>query len=382
LDLVIRLEEASQGKYLPWLIFPKERGLLVDAVKDLGIACSVVPMPNALLEMSRRQAVTSPIGSFFKSLSLIPQVLSYMRDLENALAQNPSALIHTTGIKCHVMGAIVGKKTGTPVLWHLRDILSRGPSLYVLRAIERACSPHVVSNSRATAEGFFAKAERSWIVHNGLDPSTWARSQWQDERDRLRQEMGAQPNMPLIGVVGVLARWKGQLEFLRMARNLLNHGVKARFAVVGGEIYDTIGDRGFGLELREEARRLGISGHVHFTGHVPNPGKYIQALDILIHCSLKPEPFGRVITEAMALEVPIVAAADGGVLEIVRNGHSALLYPPGDIEAMARAVSQLVQDPGLCGSMIQKARAEFLERFTVDRYVRGVTQVYDQILGS
>lgn len=393
LDLVTRLEEASAGRYSPWLLLPKEGGELVDRLRAAGIPFGVVPMPGELLSLSRRSARRAPLSHLARGVALAPGALGYIFQVEKHLRQEGGALVHTTGIKCHALSVFAGRRAGIPVLWHLRDILDHGPAYWGLRALRGFGEVHLVANSGATADAFIPGATRDGrvdIVHNGLDPADWpwrAPGGQDPARDRLRESLGVRPQSGelLIGIAGVLARWKGQLEFLRMARQIIDDpgvGARTRFAVIGGEIYDTTGDRGFGLELREEARRLALADRVAFTGHVREPGAYLRALDIAVHASLKPEPFGRVIVEAMALGTPLVAARAGGVLEIVEDGRSARLYDPGDVEGMARQVKCLMSSAGLREEMARQARERFERCFTVDRYVQGVIELYDRILSS
>lgn len=397
LDLVTRLEEASGGRYSPWPLLPRGEGALVEGLREAGVSFGVERMPEGLLSLGRAEAGRAPARHLARGIAMAPGVILYLKNVNKIIRRERAALVHTTGIKCHALGALAARRSGAQVLWHLRDILEPGPVYWGLRALERVGRVHLAANSAATAAAFLpgsAGSGRVGVVHNGLDPREWgpraaASAESADSADfgdagheRLRQALGVRPGELLVGIVGVLARWKGQREFLRMARRIVDQGFPARFAIIGGEIYDTAGERGFGLELREEARRLGLSERVAFTGHVRDPAGHLGALDIVVHASTRPEPFGRVLIEAMALGRPLVAARAGGVLEIVEEERTALLHEPGDVDGMARAVARLLADPRLREELARGASREFRSRFTVDRYVKGVVALYDRIFSS
>jgi glycosyltransferase involved in cell wall biosynthesis len=198
----------------------------------------------------------------------------------------------------------------------------------------------------------------------------------------FNEKMAVSVNTPMIGILGVLTRWKGQLEFLKMAKELIRRGSDAMFVVIGGEIYDTGADRGYGLELKIEAERLGIVNRIYFTGFEADPARMINGLDVLVHASIKPEPFGRVILEAMACGVPVAASAAGGVLEFVKNDATGRLFSPGNTVEMADAVEVLTKNAVIRDALIKRARDQFLLKFTTAHHARAVARYYDGIISE
>ncbi|MCM2322544.1 MAG: glycosyltransferase family 4 protein [Oligoflexia bacterium] len=378
LELALGLRARPSYGYEPWFVLPKE-GPLSERLRAEGIRFYILPMPSEFLKMSRSR----PLASTGRAVLALPGMRSYLRQVRALLREEKPSVIHSNALKCHALSSVVGPWTGIPVLWHLRDILPPGAASRALLALSRLPrlrgGLRVVANSGATARSFLSGGQGSGlgvrIVHNGIDPG-----RYEPRPNRaFNALLGAAPEVPVVGILGVLARWKGQLEFLRMAAGVRAAGLDARFAVIGGEIYDTDSDRGFADELRAEAERLGLTGYVHFTGFRDDPEVAINGLDVLVHASNKPEPFGRVAIEAMACGVPLVASAAGGILEIVDDERTGLLFPPGDVEALTRAVARLLQDAGLRARFREAGRAEFLSRFTSSRYVDGLVAVYDEM---
>jgi glycosyltransferase involved in cell wall biosynthesis len=372
LDLATGLRDRPELGYEPWVLVPKPEGPLVEQLRARGLPYEALPMPRGFLRLSRgAEGAALALGG----ARAAPATLAYVARLAALLRRRRVAILHSNGLKCHFLSALTGAVAGSRVLWHLRDILDDGPALWALRGLRELARTSVVANSAATSRAFGGGA--GFVVHNGLDPEQFRR----EPNGELRERLGLAPGTPVVGIVGALARWKGQLEFLRMARILLiERGLDAGFAVIGGEIYDTASpDAGLEGRLREEAERLGIARRVHFTGFVDDAARAINGLDVLVHASVRPEPFGRVIVEAMACGVPVVAADAGGVPELVRDGETGLLAPPGGVAAMADAVARLLTDPGRRTRLADRAREDFLERFTLERHVRGIAAVYDAI---
>src|SRR6185436_5987649 len=114
--------------------------------------------------------------------------------------------------------------------------------------------------------------------------------------------------------------------------------------VVGGPLYQTDGSQYSMEELRARADELGISARIGFTGFVSDPAAAMRALDVVVHASIEPEPFGLVIAEAMACGRPVIVSDAGGAAEIVTSGVNALVNSPGDADALADRIAQLAAD--------------------------------------
>lgn len=371
LELAIALKNRPELGYSPWVLLPRAEGLLVDRLRSAGIEHEVIPIPGGFYGMSR----ASLARALRSGMASLPAMGLYLARVRSRIVEKRPALIHSNGIKCHLLSAAIGPLCGTPVLWHLRDILPPGAVLTTLRALRRGCGAYVVANSRATGEAFSGGSHGFAVAHNGLDPSQYSLR----PSKLFHRKWDIAPEVPLVGIMGILARWKGQMEFLRMASGLIASGTEAHFVIIGDEIYDTKSDQGFATELRQECERLSIGNRVHFAGFHENPAEALNGLDILVHASTRPEPFGRVILEAMACGVPVVASRAGGVPEFVRDGLTGILCEPGDIEGMRNAVAALLADSGLREKLVERARVDFLSSYTIEKHSETVAALYDSI---
>lgn len=146
------------------------------------------------------------------------------------------------------------------------------------------------------------------------------------------------------------------------------------------EIYDTRGHRGYRQRLEQRARGAG-PGRVIFTGFRRDMPAVTNSLDILVHASVRPEPFGRVILEAMACGRPVVATHAAGVPEVLGADRSpGLLVPPGDVAAMASAILQLLRDEGRRRRIPRAGRDRGVRLFSIEKHVRAVEKVYEEVL--
>jgi glycosyltransferase involved in cell wall biosynthesis len=181
-----------------------------------------------------------------------------------------------------------------------------------------------------------------------------------------------------VGLVATMSRWKGHETFLR-ALSMLPRAVPIRGYVIGGPIYTTRGSQYSLDELRHLASGLGLNGRVAFTGYVDDPASAMRALDIVVHASTQPEPFGLAVAEAMACGRPVVVSNEGGVSEIISENESALAHAPGDSVALLTCIARLAADCDLRKSMGVAGRCRAEERFNRARLARELLPIYNSI---
>jgi glycosyltransferase involved in cell wall biosynthesis len=198
----------------------------------------------------------------------------------------------------------------------------------------------------------------------------------------------APPGTVRVGLVATLARWKGHEVFLRALARLAEgpagggEAPPVRGYVIGGALYATGGSQTSAAELRELAGRLGLGDRVGFTGFVPDAAAALGALDVAVHASTEPEPFGLAIAEAMASGRAVVVSAAGGAAELIEDGVDALAHPPGDHAALAARIAELAADPGLRRRLGAAARATAERRFDRRRAAAGVIEVWERALAA
>jgi glycosyltransferase involved in cell wall biosynthesis len=199
--------------------------------------------------------------------------------------------------------------------------------------------------------------------------------------DRLSELKEVARAVVRIGLVGTFAKWKGHTTFLR-ALALLPPDLNIRAYVIGGAIYQTAGSQHTLSELRLAARECCPEVEVGFTGMVERIESAYRSLDIVVHASTKPEPFGMVIVEAMACSKPVIVSRGGGVSEIIEDGRTALSHDQGDTVMLARQLERLVRDADLRVKLGENARASVIARFQADDVGARFSELYCELVAN
>jgi glycosyltransferase involved in cell wall biosynthesis len=252
-------------------------------------------------------------------------------------------LLYANSQKAFVVSALAGAIARRPVIWHLRDILSEAhfgrANIRLVTLLANVFARRIIANSQATASAFIAQRGRAGkvrVVHNGIDVRDFAGATEAGAQE-VRKELGV-GDRHLVGVFGRFHPWKGQ----HVAVDVLARLPDAHAIFVGGALF---GEQDYVAEVHRRVRELGMDNRVHFLGFRRDLPRLMRAVDVVLHTAEAPEPFGRVILEGMLAARPVVAARAGGAVEIVREGITGLLIPPGDVSAFTAAVGSLLTDP-------------------------------------
>jgi len=276
-------------------------------------------------------------------------------------------LLYANSQKAFIVGCVAAVFARKPVLWHLHDILD--PDVFsrinigVDVLLANLVAARVIANSQATATALRAQGgtrARVDVVYNGLDRAV-SDAVTESETAALRAALGL-GGAPVLGLFGRIAPWKGQHIAIR-ALGLLGRDSHVQLLIVGDALF---GEESYAAEIRERVTQLGLGSRVHFLGFRTDVPVLMRAVDVLVHTSTAPEPFGRVIAEGMLAERPVIATAGGGASEIVKAGVTAWQVQPGDPAALASAIREVLSNPGRAREIAAAGRADALARFTLD----------------
>lgn len=291
--------------------------------------------------------------------------------IAEAIRASGASVVHTHGTAAQIFGGRAARRTGTPVVWQTHDRFHASWTVEGLlhRLAARERHDVVIAISRMVAESLAGRvpAQQIMTVMNGVDPA---------QVSPVGREV---PEAPLVVWCGRLQRWKGAHLFLEAAATIRAHVPDTRFAVVGGTLFGL--DQDYPATLRAQVSALGLSEAVHWVGHVADARSWLAAADVVVHSAVDPEPFGLVVAEAMMQSVPVVAFAQGGPEEMIVDGVTGALVPPGDTAAMARAVVAWLTDRDARAAAGQAARTHALAQFGATTMVRGVKTAYDRARG-
>lgn len=381
LDLVASLRAAEPGWRLT--VVAAEAGPLLERARSLGADARALPFPPALAGLGDAGAGPDGRGLRMGIVRAAPASALYLARLRRLLRALAPDVVHTNGFKMHLLGAWAAPG-GMPVVWHLHDFVStrRAMAGLLRRAAGRAAGAVAVSRAvAADAAAVFGPVVPIRTVYNAVDLQRFRPGGAAMDLDAAAGMAPARAGTVRVGLVATLGRWKGHAVFLRAVAALPGE-VPVRAYVVGGGIYRTAGSEVDVDALRRMAAELGMADRVGFTGFVDDPADAMRALDVVVHASTQPEPFGLVIAEAMACGRAVVVSAAGGAGEIVAPGHDALAVDPGDAEGLSRAIHRLVADPVLRARLARAGRETALRRFDRTRLAAEVAPVYRSVVAD
>jgi glycosyltransferase involved in cell wall biosynthesis len=213
-------------------------------------------------------------------------------------------------------------------------------------------------------------------IHNGIDPDEVLNK---ISEQNILQNLDLNERNEVIGVLGNIREWKGQEVAVRAMRKIADEFPDAVCLFIGDTTKEDIQ---YKEKLDTLIKELGLESNIVFTGYIKNVSDYLNILQIVLHTSIDPEPFGRVIIEAMSLSKPIIASNDGAIPEIIENEKSGLTFRPGDHEHLAQLVIKLLQNKQYAEDLGRCGYERLLNRFHIKVNVEKTQLLYDKILLS
>ena len=316
------------------------------------------------IQVRKESSLVQGLSSMGSLLPLIAKVVQKARDYD---------LIYANTQKALVVGAIASFLSRRPLVYHLHDILSLDHFSRTNRAIAvtlaNAQASLVIANSQASQAAFVEAGGRSHltqIVYNGFNPELYQTDEL--TRNQLRQELGLDGQF-IVGHFSRLSPWKGQ-HILIEALTQCPEDVTAIF--VGEALF---GEQDYAQSLQQQVAELGLEERVRFLGFRSDIVPLMSACDLVAHTSVAPEPFGRVIVEAMLCGRAVVAAKAGGAVELVEHGRTGWLVPPGEPTLLADVMIRCKEQPETTATVARQARDTASQRFHVNTINQQIRQL-------
>jgi glycosyltransferase involved in cell wall biosynthesis len=300
--------------------------------------------------------------------------------IEVARLSHQYDLIYANTQKALVVGALASVLSRRPLVFHLHDILSlehfsRTNQRIAVMLANRFASL-TIANSQASQSAFIAaggQAKLTQVVYNGFTLSCYR--DVASQRQPTRQGLGFTDRDFVVGHFSRLAPWKGQ----HLLIEALTHCPASVSAILVGDAL--FGERDYVTQLQQQVKDLNLEQRVRFVGFRSDVAQLMAACDLVAHTSTAPEPFGRVIVEAMLSGTPVVAAAAGGAMELVEDGVTGWLIAPGDPVILATIIQQCSDRPDSIGSIANTARIQASQRFDLAVIARQIDRLLIQVTG-
>lgn len=305
---------------------------------------------------------------FFKRV--LPTALKLMRLIR---ARKIDVVHINTPIITGLEAIYAAKLAGIPSICHLHETRKWG-------RMERLMAGFVTKFICLTDHGKklylrYVKDSKLVRIYNGV--SVDEKISKNDVSD-IRSQLGVEGHFKLVGIVGRITGGKGHDIFLKAARIVLDKHPHTKFVIVGDSLVES--EERLKNDLVELCRETGIDKNVIFTGWREDASKIISAMDVLIQASTTfPEGFGLTCIEAMALGVPLVVTDIPGSSEIVVDGETGYVVPPGDPDAMAKGMMNILEDKSLADKISRRERERVNDLFELGKIVNQIEEVYSSV---
>ena len=307
-----------------------------------------------------------------RDVAAVARLASMLRDVD---------LLHTHSSKAGILGRAAARLAGIPGVvhtvhgWSFNDVQPAATRrLYVeaeraaARVTDRIVCVARSDRDRGLAAGI-GHASQYRILRSGIDRAGYGAPP--GARQRLRAAIGAAPEEIVVGAIANFKPQKGPLDLVEAARIAHSRDRRLRFVIAGdGELRP---------EVERAIARAELGEAVHLLGWRDDVPELLAAMDIFVLTSLF-EGLPRVVLQAMAAAVPVVATDTGGVAEVVVDGETGLLVPPGDPAAAADAIVGLAEDAGARRRFALAAQSRLGDEFDIRRMVRDLEDLYDEVL--
>jgi glycosyltransferase involved in cell wall biosynthesis len=292
----------------------------------------------------------------------------WARQVERIARKYGANIIHANNLLTGNFGAAVAAwRLGIPVISHQKGYEHAGKLTRWI--IDRGWYNHHIATSHSIADHLLdlgIPPQRISMIYDAIVPPQPA-------------PIRSTNDMPVVAMHSVLRESKGQDIFLRAAAQVMHRqSTPFRVAIAGGPPQPSP----YPDQLRALAKELNIADRVEFTGHLRDPFSFLAGVDISVHASVEPEPFGRVAAESMLMGVPVIAAAGSGAAEYVEQAHAGFSTPPRDVEALATAIETLLDNAALRQELAQRGREYALTEFAPSTIARQLVDLYEDLVAG
>jgi glycosyltransferase involved in cell wall biosynthesis len=363
LDLVSNLDK---NKYTPFVLLPND-GILRKKMEDEKIKVEILPYPIL------RRKYFNPVGI----MELTLELLKYSQTLKKYVKKNNIDIVHvnTTAV---LEGVFFKFNKQVKVLWHVHEIIvkpkivNKGISFLV-----KHFSDKIVAVSKATEIHFIEsgqiKKDKIDVIYNGVDNLTYHAD---NTTDYLRTEFNILLNEKVIGMIGRVNSWKGQMDFIIAVEPILKKNPNWK-AILVGSVFE--GEEHFMNELKSRIAVSEVKNQIIISEFRDDIQNIHNLFDIFVLPSINPDPLPTVVLESMATSKPIVGYAHGGVTEMVRSGSNGILVEPNNVGELSLAIDQLVNNEKKRIRFGQESLKKQVQYFSLKAYVKKFEDKYESM---
>lgn len=347
--------------YDPVLVVPRP-GWLTDCSRSVGIPCELLPsLPDIMKTKTSREQIVPWLTNGIAIAQLVRKW--------------QACIVHSNSTHASYHGSLGARLTGVGAITHTHDIVESPFRSAIKARLLTSLSDWILVPSRAVervVSTYVPKMRhRIKTIYYGWDPSTHEGIIPAD----IGTEFGIAAHKLIIGSVSTMTPWKGQDVLIDAFRLLYTENRQVHLVIVGGS-QSNIKQDAFEKLLHQKVAQYGLQNAVTFTGWREDSWSFIRRFDIFVHVPTKPDPLPTVVLHASALGATIVGSATGGIPEIVVEGQSGLLVPPGNPEVLAATLKNLLANHDLRTQLGKAAYVRFRQQFSQQQMGYGLEEVY------
>jgi glycosyltransferase involved in cell wall biosynthesis len=348
----------NRETYQPVALVPP--GDLTEALKHLDVTCIPIPTLDGL------------------NRHTLPRFLRVLPQLAAAISKETPDLVHANTNFTSEYAGILSRWTHIPTVGHIRDIEPLGRmGRWTVRQNTR-----LIAISDAVKQYLLDEAvpEHQLVrVYDGVDLAQYQTSQRTSPQDSgviLGSDSPIDSDI-IIGIIGQIGQRKGHIYLLEAVRKIVKTCPHVKCWIIGKEpVHST---EQYTQRLLRYVQEHHLDPYVQFWGFRTDIPEILAQLDILVVPSLQ-EPFGKIVIEGMVMKKPVIASNVGGIPEIIVDGQTGILVPPGNAEALRLALESLLENRDVWEKMGVEARKRVEQLFSIDKNVRQTEHVYEGLL--
>jgi glycosyltransferase involved in cell wall biosynthesis len=302
-------------------------------------------------------------------------ILGFIEFFMVILKERPD-IVHANGLGATIYSTLPAKFFKKPFIWTDHDVFEPG-------SIESNLAKKIssLSNCTITVSHFVEESlkkvgvpgKKIITIYNGLDYKKFNPAKVKE--GFISKELKLDKNQKIIAMFAMISRWKGHHIVIEAAKELVGRGRGDIIIIFVGETVD----KGYRGELEERIKKYSLQSYIHFLGFVEDVVKAYKDVTIFLNASVKPEPLGTTIYEAMAMERLVIASDIGGNPEIIEDGKTGFLVPPASAKRLADKVEYVLDNFDKLEEIRKNARKAVMDKFDLAKMVKNYNKVYDDI---
>jgi glycosyltransferase involved in cell wall biosynthesis len=347
LDLILGLD---RRKWVPIVWLPED-GSINNCLKENKIETRVVSLPP------------------LRGRSLFIGFIKTILQLKRQFIQEKISLTHINGARAMLYAGLAAKLAKIPAVWHVR-VLERDGWLDKIRGLLASI---IIANSKAVAQSIkpYQGKKECYVVYNGLTLEKWGNA----ARADLHQRFNIRGGIPVILYTGRLSKWKGIDTLIKACAELKKQGILFYLLIVGQpDKYEPEHER----FLKKLAEKENIAEEAIFAGWQDDVPALMKAASVLVLPSHN-EPFGRVIIEAWASGLPVIATKAGGAAELISENQDGLFFEIDDTMGLTEKLKLILTDK-LLAKMLQENGIKKVAQFSLNKHIENICNIYQGLV--